>query len=509
MKLKKVLAAVLAATMIMGMSVTTFAEGSTSTITITNGAGEQFSYYPIIVPNQKAKTGWSFASDGIKNAYLTAFTGVANNDQEVIEALIAHEAGTQSYSSCIADALKAIKNLKLSLIAATDDNNSDGDFTFTVDQAGVYYIEGLDTDHYVYSPMAAYVSFGKADQENQYPNGLADAEPIEAKGQPIYIGKTPDDEVVEIGRDVEYTIETVIPYFAPEVTDPTYEIVDTIKGATYAVEEEGPNKDKLAVEVYIGKTAADIDDATSPNYTIYVPVSAYSVSEDFDYTFTADLSDYLEGNANKDIVLKYAATVTDLEVNNKVIPGDGESEFTEGTTSTVRTATITLTKTGDEDKVLANAKFVLTDSDGKYATFKMDNGSYVLTGWTTNSYETSNGAEGGDNDGDGFVDANIIVTNASGQAVIKGLDGERTYTLKEVQAPEGYSLADDHTMEGTDSKYWTSEKEGAITIVDTTLASLPLPSTGGMGTTIFTIGGCAIMIAAAGLFFASRKKESK
>ena len=36
-----------------------------------------------------------------------------------------------------------------------------------------------------------------------------------------------------------------------------------------------------------------------------------------------------------------------------------------------------------------------------------------------------------------------------------------------------------------------------------------LPSTGGIGTTIFTIGGCAIMVAAAGLFFASRRKVNK
>ena len=34
-----------------------------------------------------------------------------------------------------------------------------------------------------------------------------------------------------------------------------------------------------------------------------------------------------------------------------------------------------------------------------------------------------------------------------------------------------------------------------------------LPSTGGIGTTIFTIGGCAIMIIAAGLYFASRRKK--
>lgn len=36
-----------------------------------------------------------------------------------------------------------------------------------------------------------------------------------------------------------------------------------------------------------------------------------------------------------------------------------------------------------------------------------------------------------------------------------------------------------------------------------------LPGTGGIGTTIFTIGGCLIMIIAAALFFASRRKENK
>ena len=44
-------------------------------------------------------------------------------------------------------------------------------------------------------------------------------------------------------------------------------------------------------------------------------------------------------------------------------------------------------------------------------------------------------------------------------------------------------------------------------IKNTKLSSLP--STGGIGTTIFTIGGCLIMIVAAGLFFATRKKSAK
>ena len=54
----------------------------------------------------------------------------------------------------------------------------------------------------------------------------------------------------------------------------------------------------------------------------------------------------------------------------------------------------------------------------------------------------------------------------------------------------------DFTVDGTGNK-----------IPNTKLASLP--STGGIGTTIFTIGGCAIMIAAAALYFVNRRKSEE
>lgn len=56
----------------------------------------------------------------------------------------------------------------------------------------------------------------------------------------------------------------------------------------------------------------------------------------------------------------------------------------------------------------------------------------------------------------------------------------------------------------------STAQNGAVNetqILNTKLSMLP--STGGIGTTIFTIGGCLIMIAAAGLFFASRRKSAK
>ena len=46
-----------------------------------------------------------------------------------------------------------------------------------------------------------------------------------------------------------------------------------------------------------------------------------------------------------------------------------------------------------------------------------------------------------------------------------------------------------------------------VDVSDTQLHELP--HTGGIGTTIFTIAGCLIMVTAAGLFFASRKRTNK
>ena len=101
-----------------------------------------------------------------------------------------------------------------------------------------------------------------------------------------------------------------------------------------------------------------------------------------------------------------------------------------------------------------------------------------------------------------------VVTGANGQLVVKGLDkGE--YQFKEVTAPDGYSINETNssaTLTITGDKA-TAEFTADADMRDTEVGALP--ETGGIGTTIFTVGGCAIMVAAAALFFMNKKKHEK
>lgn len=501
MKAKKVLAILMASAMIMGTSVTAFAAGENSTITITNGADSTFKYYQIIVTAPQKETGWDFSNDSVAGAYKTAFG--EDDTQTIIQQMINKEDGIDSK---IAAALANVKALAsgedpvIDLVSVSDDNPDDTDFTFEVDNAGVYYIEGAAND-YTYSPMAAYVSFGETDGKYD-PTKLADAEPINAKRQPNNIEKNADDQVVEIGRNVEYTIESVVPYVGP---GEKFTITDNIKGADYAVADG-----KLSVKVYFGKDADKINAETPVDETIEVEPTGYvpekgDPADEFDSTFTVDLTNYIANRVNQKVVLKYEATVTDLQVNNKVLQGNGTHDYADDT-ETVDTAVLNLHKTGDKGVDLKDAKFVLKSSDNKYATFTTDSdGNYILTGTWEDDYKAGTEDVDTDKNKDGFIDSTVIITNDKGMAVMKGLDGELKYTLVEVEAPKGYSLADATLV--TEDKWSSDDKTGNVTINDTTLSALP--STGGIGTTIFTIGGCAIMVTAAGLYFATRKKTEK
>lgn len=502
-KVKRILSVIMAMVMVLAMSVPTFAGTVTpSKITVNNlDAKATITWLQIIEPSQSTATGWTFTNGALAEFQkVTAFSEL--DEQQILWKLIKYAdkdnkvtVPADTTAATAADFQAAMVNVEKNLGNSYTDNDVKGN-EITANKAGVYAIKATTTDtaNYAYSPMAAFVSFKPY---TTAPTALDNAT-VNAKRTTIKIEKTSSetDGVVEINKEVEYKVTTNVPYISDNVADKDvkYTITDKITGAEYSAKNG-----TLDVTVILG------DGEAAKTETRQVTVK--TETEPAGQSFVLDLSDIAKNrnNANLSLVIKYKAIVKSEKVENTVVPNDGNHTFTPKT-NTLYTAKITMTKTGDVSAKLEGAGFVVYRVDGEktyYALVVKDtsksNNEYVVTGWTEN-FETAK------------AENNLVMTDSEGKVVVRGLDDSYTYKFKEVKAPEGYSVnTDDSTATWdalTDEKPQTPDKRtGTASMTDTKLSALP--STGGIGTTIFTIGGCAIMIVAAGLFFATRRKTQK
>lgn len=502
-KVKRILSVIMAMVMVLAMSVPTFAGTVTpSKITVNNlDAKATITWLQIIEPSQSTATGWTFTNGALAEFQkVTAFSEL--DEQQILWKLIKYAdkdnkvtVPADTTAATAADFQAAMVNVEKNLGNSYTDNDVKGN-EITANKAGVYAIKATTTDtaNYAYSPMAAFVSFKPY---TTAPTALDNAT-VNAKRTTIKIEKTSSetDGVVEINKEVEYKVTTNVPYISDNVADKDvkYTITDKITGAEYSAKNG-----TLDVTVILG------DGEAAKTETRQVTVK--TETEPAGQSFVLDLSDIAKNrnNANLSLVIKYKAIVKSEKVENTVVPNDGNHTFTPKT-NTLYTAKITMTKTGDASAKLEGAGFVVYRVDGEktyYALVVKDtsksNNEYVVTGWTE-KFETAK------------AENNLVMTDSEGKVVVRGLDDSYTYKFKEVKAPEGYSVnTDDSTATwdaSTDEKPQTPDKRtGTASMTDTKLSALP--STGGIGTTIFTIGGCAIMIVAAGLFFATRRKTQK
>ena len=496
-KVKRILSVIMAMVMVLAMSVPTFAAEKSATIKVTGlDKDATVTYKQIIEPDDTTATGWKFTDPNDAKAFDKNL-----DEQMIIWKLLKMKSGSTKMTN-EPDNVKAYSAqefanaiAKITTSTPVKDANDQlqrageaGEISWTVNKAGVYVVNAT-SDYkvgnkvkYTYSTMAGYVSFDNYDKETGLPETLNNAT-ITAKSSSIDITKKNNekDGVVEVGKVVEYTVETKIPYVNDANPIKGFKVTDVISGAEYVTNQEG----KLVLKVTVG-TGAETEELVDVNNN----------------SFTLDLTSYLANNdhANQSVVIKYSAKVTGTVVNNTVEWNDGKNE-SQTATDTLYTGTVTLTKTGENGAKLENAEFVLVrkdkDSSLKYAVATQTNGKaeYTVNSW---------GAE---------KDATIMKTDKNGNIVVKGLDdstSEMTYEFKETKAPEGYSINEtnaDVTWDKDGEGLNAETRTGAAAMTDTKLNTLP--STGGIGTTIFTIGGCAIMIVAAGLFFATRRKTQK
>ena len=94
---------------------------------------------------------------------------------------------------------------------------------------------------------------------------------------------------------------------------------------------------------------------------------------------------------------------------------------------------------------------------------------------------------------------------------VKGLDNSWEYTLKETKVPDGYNPAPDKTIAGSDLTKVNADIKTLKLYEEEVInkAGLPLPSTGGIGTTIFYVVGTVLVIGAGILMVTRRRMNGK
>lgn len=476
-KVKRILSVIMAMVMVLAMSVPTFAAGEKATIRLKNfDTANKVEYMQIIQKDETKTSGWAFVNGA--GACFTAAFGLTDSDvaqQQVIWGLIQYKDNSVVLPTGVTatEATAAKIDLALSKVAALTGFTEATDKTkIEVSAAGVYAIKAEETG-FTYKTATAYVGFGEP-----YPT-LTGAE-VTAKKSPTSVDKTvaDDDHVVAIGDIVTYTIKAYVPFIdAANTENRTFTITDKITGADYYL--AGPNSVSSVTMKGTDGSVGTID-----------------VNEDgtgFTINLNKLVADKDNPHAGKEITVTYTAKVNALTVENKAGSHVANAEYG-GNNVPVKlfTGEITLVKFGDSDEtnVLANAEFeVYKAGETTPLKFKLqENGNYRYAPDAEDAITT-------------------VVTNEEGKVVVEGLN-VGTYHFKETKAPEGYSInTDGKDITLTQTGVATATVKASDKLNDTKLNALP--STGGIGTTIFTIGGCAIMIVAAGLFFATRRKTQK
>ena len=201
------------------------------------------------------------------------------------------------------------------------------------------------------------------------------------------------------------------------------------------------------------------------------------------------------------ILVTYNATlnkdaVIDGDGNtNKVTLSYGNHQNTVPSEVTTKSYQFDLVKVdGTTNKLLDGAEFELADGETKLSFVKDANGNYRVA------------AAGEDG-------ATTTITVKNGKVNIYGLAG-KTYTLTETKAPDGYNkLVTSETVNLADGSKTHATIVGSVYkdggVVVENHAGTVLPSTGGMGTTLFYVIGGGLMVAAVVLLVTKKRMEHK
>lgn len=486
--MKKLLTLLAVLTLALAMAVPAFAASSTGTITIDNAVtGTTYKAYRIfdLESYDTGKNAYSYKLSSAWSGFPAYSTTIDSNTVSAADFFSVNSAGYIEWKDAKKDAgadfAKLAKAFAFEKSIACDETKTatDATVTFTDLILGYYLVDtslgslcSLDT-------TAPSVTIKEKNSDTTIEKKIV-----------INGDEKVDSNSAGIGDTVNFSITITVKDGAPK----NYVLHDKLSGLTF-------NSNSLKVQ--IGTTTL------TPN-TDYTLETNPADGDSFDVNFTNG-----KLQTNDVVVVTYSATVaTDAAIagagntNKAELEYNGKDSTTEETTTYVWKLNVhkyTLNNTNDE-VALSGAKFVL---------YRMDSGAKKYAKLTNNKI-------------DGWVndkgDATTLETSGKGDILIEGLN-VGTYYLEETEAPVGYNkltnpievkitATSDATGVSETVEYRNQNDSTYTPATDATVkvlnkAGTQLPSTGGIGTTLFYVIGGGLMAVAAVLLVTKKRMNNK
>lgn len=270
-----------------------------------------------------------------------------------------------------------------------------------------------------------------------------------------------------------------------------YTITVTAAGTdTYTITDALPAQITLDTNsVTISKNGAAL--AINTDYTLTTAATGFTL------TLTPAARAALKDNDV--LVVSYQATLQpntttmDAYTNTATLSYGEDKSISD--TADVFSGHITFEKRDNHNNILAGAKFVVMNIEGKYA--KLDGSGHT---WAFDSWV------------DDVEQATVITTeNTTTAVIVRGLKSG-IYTLVETEAPNGFVKGADteiiinKELDATQSNRLIGLFTEKAVVINT--QGSELPETGGIGTTIFYIAGALLAVSAVALLIVKRRKQA-
>ncbi len=495
-KLSKIIALLATLIMCIVMTLPAMAAGNNSITVTGTKEGEKLTIYKMFdlsVDSETAPTAFRYTVASNWTAFFTTGDGKDYVNIDPTDGHVTWKDGMDTEDKMIELGQKA---------AAAALTIGGGTSSGTLGDTGSYTFSNLEPGYYLITSTLGTKSIIDTTPVEPNPT-IAEKNPVDTIDKTVKEddGSTYGDENdVQVGDTVDFKTEVTLTPFTRNV-----KLYDTM---TTGLSYNG--------DVAIAGLTAGTD------YTVSAPGTDEAGNPTtFTITFTDTYLKSLEPETGKvspatvTLTATYTATVTEAAITsgpgfatleNKTHLTFGDKQKTSEDKTTTKTYKFAINKHATGKVDLANAVFALKRNDAVQKLVKIDANNYRIA---TAAEVTAAGANVKTFDESKTIDqlalsngdvTEYLITTDTGDVVVWGVDSDNNdiYKLQELKAPEGYNKlsAEVSVAVNTDNN----------TIVDIENRSgTELPSTGGIGTTIFYIVG-SLLVIGCGIVLVSRRR---